>query len=135
MIPKISYTISAFSLEEQKKPQARHKPESSLVELPSNIAWIDAKARFKITTISDLLFPHHAVVADNAFKLTWAIPHIQPNPISLKSENDYHQLVKKALQSKNPAACIFVDEVESDLVPNLTCPAIRSNCLGVLVEW
>lgn len=134
MIPKISYTISAFSLEEQKKPQARRKPESSLVELPSNIAWIDAKARFKIT-ISDLLFPNHAVVADNAFKLTWAIPRIQPNPISLKSENDYHQLVKKALQSKNPAARIFVDEVETNLVLNLTCPAIRSNCLGVLVGW
>jgi len=114
-IPKISFTISAFSLKEQKKSQARRKPESSLLELPSNMAWIDAKARFKIV-VSDLLFPDQAVIADNAFKLTWAIPRIQTNPVSLKSEADYNQLVKKALQAKNPAARILVDEVENDPV-------------------
>ena len=114
-IPKISFTILAFSLKEQKKLQAQCKPESSLLELPSNIAWIDAKARFKIV-ISDLLFPGQAVITDNAFKLTWAIPCIQTNPISLKSKTDYNQLIKKALQVKNPAAHILVDEVENDLV-------------------
>ena len=79
------------------------------------MAWIDAKARFKIV-VSDLLFPDQAVIADNAFKLTWAIPCIQTNPVSLKSEADYNQLVKKALQAKNPAARILVDEVENDPV-------------------
>jgi hypothetical protein len=53
------------------------------------MAWIDAKACFKII-VSNLLFPDQAVVADNAFKLTWAIPRIQTNPVSLKSEADYH---------------------------------------------
>ena len=79
------------------------------------MAWIDAKARFKII-VSDLLFPDQAVVADNAFKLTWAIARIQTNPVSLKSEADYNQLIKKALQAKNPAAHILVNEVENDLV-------------------
>lgn len=83
------------------------------------MSWIDAKTRFKII-VSDLLFSDQAVVADNAFKLTWAIPRIQTNPISLKSETDYNQLVKKALQAKNPAACILVDEVEINPVCNLT---------------
>ena len=114
-MPKISFKISAFSLKEQKKSQARRKPESSLLELPSNMAWIDAKARFKII-ISDLLFPDQAVITDNSFKLTWAIPRIQTNPVSLKSEIDYNQLIKKALLVKNPAARILVDEVENDLV-------------------
>ena len=118
-ISNISFTISAISLKEQKKSQARRKPESSILELPSNMSWIDAKTRFKII-VSDLLFSDQAVVADNAFKLTWAIPRIQTNPISLKSETDYNQLVKKALQAKNPAACILVDEVEINPVCNLT---------------
>jgi hypothetical protein len=113
VIAKISYTISAFSLKEQKKPQTRRKPESSLLELPSNIAWINAKAHFKII-ISNLLFPDQAVISDNAYKLTWAIARIQTNPVSLKSEADYNQLVKKALQAKNPAARILVDEVENE---------------------
>jgi len=89
------------------------------------MAWIDAKARFKII-VSDLLFPDQAVVADNAFKLTWAIPRIQTNPVSLKSEADYNQLIKKALQAKNPAARILVDEVENDPVRNLTRLTIQS---------
>jgi hypothetical protein len=38
------------------------------------------------------------------------------NPISLKSETDYNQLVKKGFQAKNPVACILVDEAENDLV-------------------
>jgi hypothetical protein len=81
------------------------------------MSWVDAKARFKII-FSNLLFPDQAVIADNAYKLTWAITRIQTNPVSLKSEIDYNQLVKKALQAKNPAARIFVDEVEveNDLV-------------------
>ena len=54
-ISNISYTISVFSLTEQKKAQNRRKPESSLLELSSDIEWIDAKARFKII-ISNLLF-------------------------------------------------------------------------------
>ena len=52
----------------------------------------------------------------NAFKLTWAVPRIQTNSVSLKSKTDYNQLVKKALQAKNPAAHILVDEAENDLV-------------------
>jgi hypothetical protein len=95
------------------------------------VAWIDAKARFKIV-VSDLLFPDQAVVADNAFKLTWAIPRIQTNPVSLKSEADYNQLIKKALQAKNPAARILVDEVENDLVQNLIRLTIQSIDLTVL---
>ena len=79
------------------------------------MVWIDAKAHFKII-ISNLLFPDQAVITDDAYKLTWAIPHIQTNPVSLKSKNDYNQLVKKALQAKNPAARILVDEVGNDLV-------------------
>jgi len=72
-VPKISYTISTFSLEELKKPVTRRKPRSRLIDLSSDLEWVDIKAHLKIV-ICDQLFPQEAVVEDNRYEMTWCIP-------------------------------------------------------------
>lgn len=62
-VPKISYTVSTFSLEELKKSATCHKPKSCLIDLSSDLEWVDVKAHLKII-IYDLLFPQLAVVED-----------------------------------------------------------------------
>ena len=54
-VPKISYTVMTFSLEELKKPVTHCKPKSCPIDLPSDLEWVDAKAHLK-TAICDLLF-------------------------------------------------------------------------------
>jgi len=109
-VPKISYTISTFSLEELKKPVTHRKPKSRLVDLSSDLEWVDVKAHLKIA-ICDLLFPHQAVVEDDRYEMTWSIPRIVTNPLSLHTIADHQQLVKKALKVKEPGVKILVDEL------------------------
>jgi len=108
---KISYTITAFTAEELKKPAARRISKSNLVDLAPTMDWIDAMAHFKIA-ICDLLFPQQAVVADEAFEMTWPIPCVAPGPFMLKTEAQYKQLTSKASPMKNPTARILVNEVQ-----------------------
>jgi hypothetical protein len=108
--PKISYTISTFSLEELKKPVTRRKPKSRLIELSSDLEWMDVKAHLKIT-ICNHLFPQDAVVKDDHFEMTWCIPRIVTNALSLHTVADYQQLVKKALKAKEPGVKILVDVI------------------------
>ena len=114
-IPKISYTISMFSLEELKKPVTRHKPKSHLIDLSSNLEWVDVKAHLKIA-ICNQLFPQDAIVEDDRFEMTWFIPGIVTNALSLHTVANYQQLVKKALKAKEPGVKILVDELPK-LVP------------------
>lgn len=109
-VPKISYTISTFSLEELKKPATRRKPKSCLIDLSSDLEWVDVKAQLKIA-ICDLLFPQLAVVEDARYDMTWCIPRIVTNPLFLHSVANYQQLVKKALKAKEPNVKILVDEL------------------------
>ena len=74
--------------------------------------WIDAKAHFKIA-ICDLLFPEQAVVADEAFEMTWSIPRVAPGPYMLKTEAQYKQLIGKVSKMKNPTARILVNKVQT----------------------
>ena len=109
-VPKISYTISTFSLEELKKPVTRRKPKSRLIDLSSELEWVDVKAHLKIA-ICNQLFPQDAVVEDDRFEMTWCIPRIVTNALSLHTVADYEQLVKKALKAKEPGVKILVDEL------------------------
>jgi len=109
-VPKISYTISTFSLEELKKPVTHRKPRSRLIDLSSDLEWVDVKAHLKIV-ICDQLFPQEAVVEDNCYEMTWCIPHIVTNALSLYTVADYQQLVKNALKGKEPGVKILVDEL------------------------
>ncbi|KAF9472493.1 hypothetical protein BDN70DRAFT_777965, partial [Pholiota conissans] len=107
---KISFTITTFSVDELKKPATRRKAKSRLIELASDIAWIDVQAHLKIA-ICDLLFPNLATVDDNRFEMTWSIPRLVTNALFLRTDADYKQLVKIALKSKDPAARITVEEL------------------------
>ena len=110
-VPKISYTIMTFSLQELKKPITRCKAKSRLIDLSSDLEWVDVKAHLKIA-LCDLLFPQQAVVKDDLYDMTWCIPHIVTNPLSLHTVADYQQLVKKALlKAKEPGVKILVDEL------------------------
>ena len=109
-VPKISYTISTFSLEELKKPVTRRKPKSRLIDLSSDLEWVDVKAHLKIE-ICNQLFPQDAVVEDDRFEMTWCIPRIVTNALSLHTVADYQQLVKAALKAKEPGVKVLVDEL------------------------
>ena len=109
-IPKISYTISIFSLEELKKSVTRCKPKSHLIEISSDMDWVDVKAQLKIA-ICDLLFPQQVVVDDDCYDMTWCIPRVVTYTLSLHTEADYQHLMKKALKCKEPGVKILVDEV------------------------
>ena len=107
----ISYTIMAFTAEELKKPAAQHVSKSNLVDLAPTMDWLDAMAHFKIA-ICDLLFPQQAVIADEAFEVTWSIPRVAPGPFMLKMEVQYKQLISKASSTKNPTVQILINEVQ-----------------------
>ena len=109
-IPMISYTVSTFSLEELKRPVTRRKAKSRLIELSSDMDWVDVKARLKIA-ICDLLFPQQVIVDDDCYDMTWCIPRVVTNNLALHTEADYQHLVKKALKCKEPGAKILVDEL------------------------
>lgn len=71
--------------------------------------WEDVNARFKIA-ICDLLFPSQAVVEDDSYEMMWRIPRVVANPFVLKSQANYDQLLKKAMNLKEPNATIIVEE-------------------------
>ena len=110
-VPKISYTLTTLSVNELKKPAARRKSKSHLLDISSGLEWIDAKAHLKIA-ICDLLFPGQAEIDDNKYELTWSIPRIAPTPLSLHTASDYEQLVKKCLKLTEPAVKVCAEEVE-----------------------
>ena len=111
VIPKITYTMTVFSLTELSKPQARREPKARFVILPSNLEWLDVQAQLKIKAI-DVLFPQQAAIDDAAFDIEFSIPRQVPTPLPLLSENDYKYLVQNALKLKaNPAVKITIKEV------------------------
>ena len=116
-ILKISYTITTFSLEELKKPSMHHKVKSHLIELSSTLEWIYIHGMVK-GAICDLLFPEQAVVDNNKYKMTWCIPHVVPQALSLVSTTDYNLLIKKALKMKDPNVKILVDKRAGYTVQN-----------------
>ena len=62
-VPKISYTISTFSLEKLKKLATCRKSKSHLIDLSSDLEWVNVKAHMKIVNCN-LLFPQLAVIED-----------------------------------------------------------------------
>jgi hypothetical protein len=116
-IPKISYTITTFSLEELKKPSTRRKAKSRLIELYSALEWIDMRGMVK-RAVCDLLFPEQAVVDDDRYEMTWCIPRVVPQALSLTLTADYDLLIKKALKMKDPNVKILVDKKAGNTVQN-----------------
>ena len=116
-ILKISYTITTFFLEELKKPSMHQKVKSHLIELSSTLEWIYIHGSVK-GAICDLLFPEQAVVDNNKYKMTWCIPHVVPQALSLVSTTDYNLLIKKALKMKDPNVKILVDKRAGNTVQN-----------------
>ena len=110
VVPKISFTVSMFSLKELKKAVSCCEPNSCLIKISSKTEWVNAKALLKVA-ICDLLFLQQAIVEDNRFDMTWSIPHIVTNALSLHTEVDYQQLVAKALKGKEPNVKISVKEL------------------------
>ena len=95
------------TLTELKKLATCHKPKSCLIDLSSDLKWVDVKAHLKIA-ICDLLFP---VAEDADYDMAWYIPCVVTNPLSLHTVADYQQLVKKALKVKEPSVKIMVEEL------------------------
>jgi len=103
--PKITYTMTIFSLRELSKPQAR------FVVLPSDLEWPDVRGHIKIKAI-DVLFPQQPVVDDGAFEIEFSIPRQVPTPLPLLSDDDYKYLIQNALKLKaNPTVKITIKEV------------------------
>ena len=61
--------------------------------------WIDVKAQLKIA-ICDLHFLQQVVVDDDCYNMTWCIPHVVTDTLSLHTEPDYQHFMKKALKCK-----------------------------------
>jgi hypothetical protein len=114
VIPKITYTMTIFSLAELSKPQARREPKARFVVLASDLEWPDVRAQLKIKAI-DVLFPKLAAVDDASFEIEFSIARQVPTALPLLSENDYKHLVQNALKLKaNPAVKITIKEVAVD---------------------
>ena len=111
VVPKITYTITIFSLAELSKPQVHHESKLQFVVLASNLDWPDVQAHLKIKAI-DILFLQQAAVDDAAFEIKFSIVHQVPTSLPLLSENDYKHLVSNALKLKaNPTVKIMIKEV------------------------
>jgi len=111
IVPKITYTITVFSLAELSKPLARRQPKARFVVLDSDLEWPDVRAQLKIKAV-DVLFPQQAAIDDAAFEIEFSITRQVPTPLPLLSENDYKYLVQNALKLKaNPAVKITIKEV------------------------
>ena len=76
------YTISTFSMGELNESVTHRKPKSHLIEISSDMDWIDVKAQLKIA-ICDLHFLQQVVVDDDCYNMTWCIPHVVTDILSL----------------------------------------------------
>ncbi len=111
--PKVTYTLSIFSVAELNKPPARREPEgrffvSARVDMP----WIDFYVQLKIQ-FCNALFPQQAIVADHVFKTTYSISRLVPNALPLDSAADYAHLITNMSKMKNnPAVKITIKEIQ-----------------------
>ena len=104
---KITYNITIFSRAELAKPQARHEPAARFFVLPSNLEWLDIHAQLKIKA-GDVLHPGQAVIADNAYEMTFSIARHVPNPLPLSCVADYQHLVENALCQQQPTVKVII---------------------------
>ena len=57
--------------------------------------WIDVKAQLRIA-ICDLHLLQQVVVDDDCYNMTWCIPHVVTDTLSLHTEPDYQHLMKNS---------------------------------------
>jgi hypothetical protein len=87
---------------------------------------VDVKAHLKIT-ICNQLFLQDAVVEDDYFEMTWCIPCIVTNALSLHTVANYQQLVKKALKAKEPGVKILVDKLPKNAPVSIVTFSVRND--------
>jgi hypothetical protein len=104
---KITYNIAIFSRAELAKPQARREPAARFLVLPSNLEWLDIHAQLKIKA-GDVLHPGQAVIADNAYEMTFCIARHISNPLPLSCVADYKHLVENALRQQQPTVKVII---------------------------
>jgi hypothetical protein len=104
---KITYNIAIFSRAELAKPQARHEPAARFLVLPSNLEWLDIHAQLKIKA-GDVLHPGQAVIADNAYEMTFCIARHISNPLPLSCVADYKHLVENTLRQQQPTVKVII---------------------------
>jgi len=104
---KITYNITIFSRAELAKPQACREPAAQFLVLPSNLEWLDIHAQLKIKA-GDLLHPGQAVIADNAYEMTFCIARHVSNPLPLSCVADYKHLVENALRQQQPTVKVII---------------------------
>jgi len=104
---KITYNITIFSRAELAKPQACCEPAAWFFVLPSNLEWLDIYAQLKIKA-GDILHPGQAVIADNAYEMTFSIAHHVPNPLPLSCVADYQHLVENVLRQQQPMVKVII---------------------------
>jgi len=104
---KITYNIAIFSQAELAKPQACCEPAARFLVLPSNLEWLDIHAQLKIKA-GDVLHPGQAVIADNAYEMTFCIAHHVSNLLPLSCVADYKHLVENALRQQQPMVKVII---------------------------
>ena len=103
----ITYNITIFSQAELAKPQACREPAARFFVLPSNLEWLDIYAQLKIKA-GDVLHPGQAVIANNAYEMTFSIAHHVPNPLPLSCVADYQHLVENVLRQQQPMVKVII---------------------------
>jgi len=57
------------------------------------------------------LFPGQVIVGDDAYEITFCIPHHVPNPLPLSAIADYEHLVETALRQQQPTVKIIIKAI------------------------
>jgi len=104
---KITYNIAIFSRAELAKLQAHREPAARFLVLPSNLEWLDIHAQLKIKA-GDVLHPGQAVIADNAYEMTFCIARHVSNLLPLSCVGDYKHLVENALCQQQPTVKVII---------------------------
>ncbi|PPQ86307.1 hypothetical protein CVT24_006445, partial [Panaeolus cyanescens] len=110
VVPKITYWIKIFSLEEQAKAVKHQDPKTHVLTLATNMAWDDAYSQLKIQAIN-ALFPNEAFVPDTAFSIKYTVPCYVKLPLRLSTSDDYDYMVNATQKMKNREVQIIIKQL------------------------
>ncbi|PPR08156.1 hypothetical protein CVT24_012146 [Panaeolus cyanescens] len=112
VVPKITYWIKIYSLEEQAKALKHQDPETHVLSLGTNKPWADVYSLLKIQAVNTL-FPNDAHVPDTAFRIKYTIPRHVKLPLQLSSDDDYDYMVNATQKMKNREVQIVIKQLTS----------------------
>ncbi|RXW18108.1 hypothetical protein EST38_g7747 [Candolleomyces aberdarensis] len=110
--PKLTYSISMFSLCELAKAKTKREPENHIMTMSADAPWIDVQDQLKIHII-DGLFAGENISTDSAqYRMFYTVRPTVKDPISLASEKDHNSLLEfVAPQTKSRNISIIVNEL------------------------